>query len=291
MKIVSRYRECVYSTQGKPIKKIELFMINDKYLAQELRLAILTSQLHIAVQPKFCLNTMKVTGNEVLLQWEHPKYGFIQADRWVKIAEQHGLMTQLTLWLASKVCTLIQNNHDITTSYAINISPSCLNVPVAQFIIDKILYAKINPSLLEIEITESAAVENFSDLAKAVQLLRSHGIKVSLDDFGTGFSSMQYLVELEVDVIKIDKSFVQRAPNNKVALLTLKSMIELAKAIDISVVCEGIETQEQLRISKELGADQGQGYLFARPQLLERQPQTAYPFANELKPSPRKIVG
>lgn len=264
-------------------------MNNERYLAQQLRVAILTSQLHLAVQPKFCLKTNDLVGYEVLLQWDHPTHGYIQADKWVSLAERHGLMPQLSLWLVGQVCTLIRDRKLENVPLAINMSPSCLDVTMAQVIIDKLCWAKVNPTCIEIEITESTNVQDFASLAKAIMLLRQHGVTVSLDDFGIGFSSMNYLVELEVDQIKIDKSFIHKAPHNKTAYLTLKSMIDLAKAIDLQVICEGIETEQQLQMVKELGADQGQGFLYARPQRLEKNDTALLDNANDSR-KPQKIA-
>lgn len=237
-------------------------------LAHELRLAILTSQLQIAIQPKVNLNTLKVIGSEVLLRWQHPKLGFIPADRWVAIAESHGLMPQLNRWLITQVISLLKHNHGVSTPLAVNISPTSLDIHFVQFMIQELKEHQIDTKLIEVEITESANVENISTIAHCVRILRKNGILVSLDDFGSGYSSMRYLVELEVDKIKIDKSFIQKAEANNNALLVLKKMIDLGKEINLKILCEGIETINQLNLVKSLGACEGQGYYFGKPQLI-----------------------
>lgn len=247
----------------------------DHGLAHELRLAILTSQLQIAIQPQVNLNTLNMTGAEVLLRWQHPKLGFISADRWVEIAEMHGLMPQLNRWLIGQVTTLIKNNSHLSASLAINISPTSLDDALVQFLLQAIETNKINPKLIEIEITESATIENLSTTARCIRHLREKGVVVSLDDFGSGYASMRYLVELEVDKIKIDKSFIHKAENNSNARLVLRNMIGLGKEINLKILCEGIETQDQLNLVKSLGADEGQGYYFGKPQLLTEQIRTA----------------
>lgn len=241
-------------------------------LAHELRLAILTSQLQIAVQSKVDLKTLKVIGGEVLLRWQHPKLGFISAERWVAIAEHHGLMTKLNHWLISKVIELIKHGPNLSTPLAINISPTSLDIHFVQYIIKELKDHQIDLKSIEIEITESANVENLSTIAHCIRILRKNGIVVSLDDFGSGYSSMRYLVELEVDKIKIDKSFIQKAEGNNNALLVLKKMIDLGKEINLKILCEGIETTSQLDLVKSLGACEGQGYYFGKPQLIVIDP-------------------
>lgn len=244
-------------------------------LAHELRLAILTSQLQIAIQPKVAIQSLKVIGGEVLLRWQHPKVGFISADRWVEIAESHGLMPQLNRWLVNQVTALIKGNYPTITPLAINISPTSLDDQFVQFLLQTLKANQVDPSLIEIEITESASVDDLTVIAQCIRTLRTNGIIVSLDDFGSGYASMRYLVELEVDKIKIDKSFIQKAETNNNAWLILKNMMDLAKEINLKILCEGIETVSQLNLVRLLGADEGQGYYFGKPELLTDQVKTA----------------
>ena len=251
-------------------------------LAHELRLAIITSQLQIAIQPQVNLSTLNMIGSEVLLRWHHPKLGFISADRWVEIAEIHGLMPQLNRWLVGQITSIIKRNTHLSTTLAINIYPTSLDDTFVQFLLQAIETAQINPKLIEIEITESATVENLSTAARCIRQLRDKGVIVSLDDFGSGYASMRYLVELEVDKIKIDKSFIHKAESNRNARLVLRNMIGLGKEINLKILCEGIETKEQLNLVKSLGADEGQGYYFGKPQLLTEQVKTAFNSQNSL---------
>ncbi len=237
-------------------------------LAQELRVALLTRQIHLAIQPKFSLKTGTLVGGEVLLRWDHPKHGMMSANQWINLAESHKLMPQLSRHLVEQVIKLIKGRPEQIFPLAINISPSCLDPELADFIINQLKSAQVSPTQIEIEVTESALPKDHQLLVNALWALRQAGIKISLDDFGVGYNCMRYLVDLEVDAIKIDKSFIQNTPHSKVAHLTLKSMIDLAKTIDLEVVCEGIETQEQLFLAKTLGADVGQGYLLGRPELV-----------------------
>lgn len=236
--------------------------MSDFALAHDLRLAILTNQLQLTLQPKVSLNTFDVVGHEALLCWKHASKGLIPADKWVAIAENHGLMPQLTLWLVNEIIHHIKIE-DVDLPIAFNISPTCLTIDFAHQIINTLKRNNVQPSLIQVEITESTQIKNFNALNGAIITLKKEGIKVSLDDFGEGFTSLRSLVELEVDEIKIDKTFVQN--DTKKSRLVLASLISLAKEINLSVVCEGIETQAQMNLAKKMGADQGQGYLFGRP--------------------------
>lgn len=247
----------------------------EQTLAHELRLAILTSQLQIAVQPKVNLATLETIGGEVLLRWHHPKHGFIPADRWVTIAESHELMPQLNRWILGQVISLLKRKPQIGP-LAINVSPSSVDIHFLQFVLSELANNKVDPRLLEIEITESTTVPNLNTLAHCIRQFRKYGIIVSLDDFGSGYSSMQYLVELEVDKIKIDRSFIQKAKGSSNANLILKKLIDLGKEIDLRILCEGIETEEQLNLVKSLGADEAQGFYFGKPELVEESLTAAH---------------
>lgn len=234
-------------------------------LAHDLRVALMTQQLQVVFQPKVCVHTHQTVGAEVLLRWRHPVEGLISADRWVSLAESHNLMRPLTVWLVDKVIYYLKNAGEMALPLAINVSPTILDGAFALHILKSLSIAGIAPHLLEIEITESAPVTNMTNLANAVRLLQSKGLKIYLDDFGTGYSTMQYLVDVPVDGVKMDKSFVQQAPLIPAARLILRSLIELAQEIGVTVVCEGVETLEQLTLVERLGGQVIQGYLTGKP--------------------------
>lgn len=234
-------------------------------LAYDLRAALMTQQLQMVFQPKVCAHTHQAVGAEVLLRWQHPVEGLIPTDRWIALAEAHGLMRPLTVWLVDKALHYLTNAGETLLPLSINVSPTILDGAFALHIAKMVSATGIDPHLLEIEITESTPVTNISNLANAVSLLRAKGLKVYLDDFGTGYSTMRYLVDVPVDGVKIDKSFVQQAPLVLSARLVLGTLIELAHEIGITVVCEGVETLEQLTLVKDLGAEIIQGYLTGKP--------------------------
>lgn len=234
-------------------------------LASDLRVALMTQQLHMVFQPKVCAKDYHMVGAEVFLRWNHPVEGLIPADRWVSLAETHNLMRPLTMWLIDEAIAHLKGNQEKALPLSINVSPSILDGSFALHIVKVLTEANIPAHLLEIEITESVPVPNMTNLANALRLLKSKGLKVYLDDFGTGYSTMQYLVDMPVDGIKIDKSFVQQAPLIPTAHLILQSLIDLAHEIGVTVTCEGVETLEQLTLVKNLGAEVIQGYLTGKP--------------------------
>jgi EAL domain-containing protein (putative c-di-GMP-specific phosphodiesterase class I) len=234
-------------------------------LVEDLRLALMTQQFHLALQPKVCARTNQIVGAEVLLRWQHPTYGLIPADHWVSLAESHNLIRPLTLWLLDKVICYLKSRGKSAVPLAINVPPTCLDGAFVFHVIDSLKKARVPYELLEIEITESTPVQNMTNLANAVRLLQTKGIKVYLDDFGTGYSTMQYLVEIPVDGVKMDKSFVQQAPVIPAARMVLRSLIELAQEIGATVVCEGVETVEQLMLVKQMGTKIIQGYIVGKP--------------------------
>lgn len=234
-------------------------------LVHDLRVALMTQQLHLAFQPKVSAHTYQTVGAEVLLRWQHPIEGLIPADRWVMLAETHNLMRPLTLWLVDKTIDYIKNAGEAALPLAINVPPSVLNGAFALHVLERITAAGIPPHLLEIEITEAVPIVNKTNLANAARLLQSKGLKIYLDDFGTGYSTMQHLVDVPVDGVKMDKSFVQQAALVPAARLILRSLIELAHEIGLTVICEGVETLEQLDLVKRLGAEIIQGYLTGKP--------------------------
>jgi EAL domain-containing protein (putative c-di-GMP-specific phosphodiesterase class I) len=253
-------------------------------LAHDLRVALMTQQLQVVFQPKVCSLTRRTVGAEVLLRWQHPVEGLIAAERWVSIAESHNLMRPLTVWLIDEVISHLKDAGEGALPLAINVSPAIMDGAFALHIIKALTVAKVQPHLLEIEITESAPVTNMTNLANAVRLLQSKSLKVYLDDFGTGYSTMQYLVSVPVDGVKMDKSFVQQAPLIPAARLVLKSLIDLANEIGVTVVCEGVETLEQLTLVKKFGAHVIQGYLTGKP--MSPEAYTRYLEAAEIQHFP-----
>lgn len=242
---------------------------------QDLRVAILTNQLAISLQPKIDLTNFSVIGYEALMRWEHPTLGQIPAMQWIQIAEERNLITQLTHWLTHQIAEcLSQQNSPIPI--AINVAPKSMSTAFAHDFLGILNGYKIDPDLISIELTESQKIHNYNSVLGALNILRRQGIKISLDDFGTGHNTLRTLVEIEVDEIKIDKSLVQSDHPNSPFILS--SIASLAREINLSVVCEGIENNTHLNRALRIQSNIGQGYLFGKPEPID----TIFPYYRQL---------
>jgi len=243
-------------------KEIEICEPN---LANDLTQGLRQGAFSIVLQPKVFLDNRRIMGAEILSRWHHPRFGKIAPDVWVLMAESQGLMRELTEWLVHKA---LQSMH-LEMQLAINVCPSVFDDKLIDFIAEKFAQAGASPQMLELELTESVKPNSLDQLAEAVRYAQALGFRVALDDFGVGFSSMNYLVELPVNTVKIDRSIVQKITHNRSATLVCKTLINLAHEVDARVVCEGVETEEQCEALSMMGADIVQGYLFGKPMPLE----------------------
>lgn len=218
---------------------------------------------YIVLQPKICLKTDKPMGAEALLRWNHPLYKNMPVDQWIRIAQTNGLLPQLTSFVFREVLNALKMQADLKISF--NVSPCCLTGDFCTSLLQELKKSAVDPTRLIIEITESTEILSMKTLATNVKQLREAGVKIALDDFGVGFSSMKYLVDIAADYVKIDREFVRKAPGNKTASIVFKTLIDVAQDLGIRVVVEGVETPDQLALTKEFGADYVQGFIFSRP--------------------------
>lgn len=245
----------------------------DLTFKSDLLQAIETDELVLYFQPKIDLRSSTVTSVEALVRWQHPQRGFLLPDMFIPMAEQTGLINQLTLWVLKKALTLCgelgKSGMDITV--AVNISArSLLDLRLPGEFARMLANAKIKPSMLTLEITESAVMSDPAEAMNALQIMDKMGISLSIDDFGTGYSSLAYLSKLPVDEIKIDKSFVLGMVEDKYAAVIVRSTIELGHNLGLKVVGEGVETQEMWNLLAEWGCDTAQGYLMSKPVPVEQ---------------------
>jgi diguanylate cyclase (GGDEF)-like protein/PAS domain S-box-containing protein len=237
-------------------------------LLGELRDAIESDHLFLVYQPKIHLQTGRIVGVEALVRWQHPQHGVIPPDEFITVAEHTGLIKPLTLWVVKSALRQCSEWHDAgrRLSVAVNLSARNLEDPNLPDQIAELLDGfGIFPSFLELEITESALMVNPIDAMETLTHLNEMGIQLSIDDFGTGYSSLGYLKRLPVNQIKIDKSFVMEMATDEDDAMIVQSTIELTHHLGLTVVAEGVESQEVLNKLTALDCDAAQGYYISRP--------------------------
>ena len=234
--------------------------------------AIAEKQFEVAYQPKVSVDDNKIVGAEILLRWNHPELGYISPDNFIPIANETGQIIQLGEYVFQQAC--IQTSELwCNTQYCDDLYSLSVNVSPRQFqqddFIEKIKSTleqyKTNPACIELEVTEDILIKNTQKISEKLKTLRDLGLKISIDDFGTGYASLRYLQQLPIGMIKIDRSFITHINENKNDLAIVKTIMSMARNLDISVIAEGVENAEQLDTLKDLGCEYYQGYYFSKP--------------------------
>ena len=241
-------------------------------IEKELYHAIDRNELYLVYQPIFDLNTMKVSGFEALLRWNHPIYNSHRIDSIIKIAENSGQMPKIGRWVVKEACYQLKALNESFPDLSIALNVSVVQFNDSYFIknVEEILkYTKINRSNLIFEITESSAMSNVDENMNDLRRLKDLGIGLSIDDFGTGYSSLAYLSQFPIDHIKIDRNFIRKMTEESSDLMLVKTMITLAKSLHLEVIAEGVESLEEMNILKSLECDKIQGYLISKPKRMK----------------------
>ncbi|HUF02711.1 MAG TPA: bifunctional diguanylate cyclase/phosphodiesterase [Aridibacter sp.] len=240
-------------------------------LESDLRYAIERNELAMHYQPLISLKGGELIGFEALLRWYHSELGFVSPVVFIPISEDNGSIIPITKWILKEACSQIQKWRQITDEHkdlviSVNISGRHLAdnslITDVQEALDE---TGLPASCLKLEITESTAMENAERTIETLNAVSNLGVKLSIDDFGTGYSSLSYLHRLPFDTLKIDRSFVLNVGENGEDSGILQTIVSLTKNLKKEVVAEGIETEKQLNLLRDLGCDYGQGYLFSKP--------------------------
>jgi diguanylate cyclase (GGDEF)-like protein len=237
-------------------------------LMGELPDAIERDQLFLVYQPKIDLHHGTVVGMEALVRWRHPQRGVIPPDQFILLAEHAGLIKPLTFWVLRAALAQARAWRDagLSLSMAVNLSARVLQDPkLPDHIADLIAAAGVDPACMELEITESVIMANPERARASLQALHAMGIRLSIDDFGTGYSSLGYLKKLPVDSLKIDKSFVMDMTSDPDSEVIVRSTIDLAHTLDLTVIAEGVEDHEAWDRLASFGCDAVQGYYISKP--------------------------
>jgi diguanylate cyclase (GGDEF)-like protein/PAS domain S-box-containing protein len=237
----------------------------------DLRRALEREEFRVHYQPIISLETGRIMGLEALVRWSHPDQGWLPPDEFIPAAEETGLILPLGEWVLRESCRHLkrwqeQYPRDIPLSVGVNLSVKQFSQRNLVAQISRILEEMgLEPAMLKLEITESAAMENAEAAAVLLGRLKSLGVQLYLDDFGTGYSSLSYLHQFPLDALKIDRSFVGRVDTDDRNRQLVRTILTLAHSLGVPVIAEGIETESQRLALRRMGCGFGQGHLFSRP--------------------------
>lgn len=238
-------------------------------MENQLRKALLHKEFHLVFQPRVDMASGKITSAEVLLRWIRPDGKMVSPAEFIPVLEDMGLITSVGEWVLMRACSFASQWHTkgLSLGISVNLSAKQLRQPNLPQIIERCLSASgLPPSLLELELTETSMLENLDHSINQLSNLREKGIRIAIDDFGTGYSSLAYLKKLPADTLKIDRAFIQELDGQDPADRNIvKTIIQLAHDFKLSVTAEGIETKAQLNTLQELGCNEAQGFLLAKP--------------------------
>ena len=253
--------------QDKAIRKLDT--------ETRLRNAIRDNEFSLALQPIFSIvQTPTLSGFEALLRWKPKDKDWVPPSEFIPIAEQTGLILTIGKWVLEQSCVVLRSWADThpgnTLSISVNLSARQFSSPdLVQNLFDCIRTNGVNPAQLKLEITESDVMTNPEATIQKLRLMKELGVSILVDDFGTGYSSMSYLQRFPIDTLKIDRSFVTQLDRHANRVI-VRTIINLAHSLGLSVVAEGIETEQQYLTLKEMGCEYAQGYYFSRPIFLDK---------------------
>ncbi|HJX85289.1 MAG TPA: EAL domain-containing protein, partial [Candidatus Angelobacter sp.] len=238
-------------------------------LESALRKGLERQEFTVFYQPKVKITNGQIVGMEALVRWRHPELGMVSPAEFIPLAEETGLIVPLGEWVLQTACR--QNKAWQAAGLpklcvAVNLSPRQFQQPDLLAMVERALKeSQLDPNSLELEITESSVMRSTESAIVTMKALKTMGVHLAIDDFGSGYSSLAYLKRFPIDCLKIDQSFVRDVTGDPNDAAIVMAVITLAHSLNLSVVAEGVETEEQLRFLRLLRCDEMQGYLFSRP--------------------------
>ncbi len=250
-------------------EKLSLDVHAQLKIEQSLKSAILDNEFYLNYQPQYNIKTKEVTSFEALVRWQSKDLGYVRPDKFIPIAEDNGMIYEIGKFVFEQACEAFVEFKKINK----NLKYIAINISSVQFkdknFVNDIFYIvckyNLKPSEIELEVTERYVMEYSQSNLNTMDELRDLGFRFSIDDFGTGYSSMGYLTKFPIDIIKIDKSFIDGTPDDNNNVQIVKAIVVLSKSLGFSVVAEGIEYKEQEEFLQSINCNLGQGYLFSKP--------------------------
>ncbi|MCA1246470.1 EAL domain-containing protein [Massilia sp. MS-15] len=243
-------------------------------LEVSLRPALARGEFELHYQPRYALDGMRLVGMEALIRWNHPQRGQVSPQQFIGIAEETGLIVAIGRWVLEEACGRTRrliDQHGRTMVVSVNVSARQLaQAGFADEVRAALARTGLPPGCLELELTESALIEDIERTASMLRELKLLGIRLAVDDFGTGYSGLAYLRRFPIDVLKLDRSFVLQDDGNGSTFDFVKAFVDLAHALGMAVVAEGVETGDVLDFLRAARCDEAQGYYLARPMVLEK---------------------
>jgi EAL domain-containing protein (putative c-di-GMP-specific phosphodiesterase class I) len=238
-------------------------------LEVSLRPALARGEFELHYQPRYDLADMAPIGMEALIRWNHPERGRVPPQQFIGIAEETGLIAAIGHWVLLEACAQTRrmiDDYGRPIRVSVNVSARQLAQPgFGAEVRDVLARTGLAPSCLELELTESALIEDIDHTASMLRELKKLGLVLAVDDFGTGYSSLAYLRRFPIDVLKLDRSFVMQQDDTITAFSFVKAFVDMAHALNMAVVAEGVETSEVLDFLCAAACDEAQGYYLARP--------------------------
>lgn len=255
--------ELGYTEQGNAMERIRI--------ANDFEKALKSGEISLHYQPIISLQNGRIDGFEALMRWHHPEKGFISPGIFIPIIEENGQIIEASKWALKESCMAlkrIENQTGYRTGLHMSVNFSSSDFSSDDFVdnvYNTISESDVAPEQLHLEITERLLMQQPENAKETLNMCRKAGMGIAIDDFGTGYSSLSYLHYFPINVLKIDQSFVRDMTENESSRALVKSVVMLAKNMKMSVVAEGVETQDDAKILKDMGCDLAQGYYFAKP--------------------------
>lgn len=246
-------------------------MIRENDIENRMEAALINEEFEVYLQPKYLFSDEKIIGAEALVRWNDPKHGMIQPDDFIPLFEKNGFVKRIDTYMFEEVCKLLDKwkkemNQFTDMVISVNFSRLHLNNLLLPGELKEITNRyQIDPQMIEIELTEGTIFENNSMMVVIMNQLKDFGFHISIDDFGSAYSSLNNLKNLPADILKLDKAFFSESTDDKRGKKIIASMLNMAKDLDLVTVAEGVETREQVDFLKDLGCDIAQGFYYAKP--------------------------